>query len=132
MDQESGWPDDLIALVTRSGTLCLDVDDPGWDSARGYLFDQTSATLYLPVAKKFLAGDLAHFQVLIWSQPRLLVTGELSPATSAEDLTIQRALAEYRGMALDKAEYMLLDQRTKKPRKIRYKLVIQELSLVPG
>jgi hypothetical protein len=118
---------DLLNLVRGTGTLCLDVDDPGWDNARGYLFDESTATLYFPVSKRYLPERGNHFQVLIWSQPRVVATGDLFPATSDVDLDVQLSLAERR-LAPDEARYMLLDQRTKRPRRSRYKLVIRELS----
>lgn len=120
-DQHSGWPSDLLALVKRTGMLCLNVKDPGWDDARGYLFDDDTATLYFPIAKKYLPEDPRRCRVLIWSQPRVLVTGQLRPATSDEDTALQLALAEKRGIDPEKARLMLLDQRSKKARKTRYK-----------
>lgn len=89
------------------------MESPGWDDARGYLFDDARATLYFPVAKKYLTDDLASFRVLIWSDPRVLAIGELHPATSDQDLEIQMALAGQSGIPLHEAQYMLLDQRTK-------------------
>jgi hypothetical protein len=124
------WPDHLVEVVRRTGTLCLNVDDPGWDDARGYLFDETTGSLYLPVSKKHLNRDLASFQVLLWSQPRILVTGELLPASSEHDIDVQLALASQAGMPPEKARYMLLDQRSMKPRKTRFKLVMRDLSVI--
>jgi hypothetical protein len=60
-----------------------------------------------------------------------VVTGDLSPATSGNDTAIQLALAEASGLPPDKARYMLLDQRTKKARRTRYKLRICELVAAP-
>jgi hypothetical protein len=126
---QSALPEDLLALVRQAGTLCLNLESPGWDDARGYLFEDAPATLYFPVPKKYLTDDLARFPVLIWSEPRVLATGELHPAVSDQDLKIQMALAGQSGMALHEAQYMLLDQRTKEVRKTRHKLVLRELSL---
>lgn len=127
-ERASDWSDDLIELVRRTGTLCLNVDHPGWDDVRGYLFDDTTNTMYFPVAKKYLGGDKAHYRVLIWSQPKLVVTGELHPAQSDEDSATQLALAETRGTPPEKARLMVLDQRTMKARKTRYKLLVREIA----
>ena len=127
---EERWSDDLIGLVRRTGTLCLNVDDPGWDDARGYLFDDATTTMYFPVAKKYLAGDPARYQVLIWSQPKVVVTGELLPAQSDEDAATQLALAENGGKSPEKARFMILDKRTMKPRKTRYKLLVRDIALL--
>lgn len=116
-------------MVRDAGTLCLNVESPGWDDARAYLFENARATLYFPVARKYLTDDLASFRVLIWSEPRVLAIGELHPATSDQDLEIQMALAGQSGLQLHEAEYMLLDQRTKGVRKTRHRLVLRELSL---
>jgi hypothetical protein len=123
-------PSELLNLVRRAGMLGLNVDDPGWDDARGYLFDESNATLYFPVSKKYLPEDLNDFRVLIRSEPRVLVIGDLLPATSDDDFTIQLALALKSSMEEEKARYMLLDQRTKRPRRSRCKLVIRELSAI--
>jgi len=123
-------PSVLLNLVRRSGTLCLNVDDPGWDNARGYLFDASTATLYFPVSKKYLPEDLNGFRVLIWSMPRVVVTGDLPPATSDDDFTIQLSLARKSGIEEEKARYILLDQRTKRPRTSRHKLSIRELAAI--
>jgi len=40
--------DDLLAVVANNNMLCLNVDEPSWDNARGYLFDAKSRTLYFP------------------------------------------------------------------------------------
>ena len=122
-------PERLLGLVRDAGTLCLDVESPGWDDARAYLFEEAGATLYFPVAKKYLTGDLGAFRVLIWSEPRVLAVGELHPATSDRDLGIQMALAGRSGIPLNDPRYMLLDQRTKGVRKTRHRLVLRELSL---
>ncbi len=111
--------------MRRTDRLCLNIDDPGWDDARGYLFDEATATLYFPVAKRYLPERGEGFRVLIWSQPRIIVTGDLLPATSDDDFILQLSLAEAQAMQPDKARFMLLDQRTKKPRRSRHKLVIQ-------
>ena len=70
---------DLLALIRAGGHLCLQVDDPGWESARGYLFDESRMTLYFPVAKKYLTPPLSRYEVLILSQPEVVVRGELRP-----------------------------------------------------
>lgn len=68
------WDDDLLALIRASGHLCLQVDDPGWEDARGYLFNESTMTLYFPVAKKYLTPPLSQYEVLIWSRPQVLVS----------------------------------------------------------
>ena len=92
-------------MVRRTGILCLNPEDPGWDNARGYLFDESTATLYFPVSKRYLPERLEDFRVLIRSEPRVLVTGDLLPATSDDDFTTQLSLAEGSGMGLEKARY---------------------------
>src|SRR3954471_18531209 len=82
-------PDEVLEAIRRSGHLCLDVSHPGWDNARGYLFDEENGTLYFPVAKKYLPADPSSYRVLTWGQPKVLVTGELQPAISDEDMTTQ-------------------------------------------
>jgi hypothetical protein len=62
------WDDDLLALIRATGHLCLQVEDPGWENARGYLFDEPAITLYFPVAKKCLTPPLSGYEVLILSQ----------------------------------------------------------------
>jgi hypothetical protein len=128
MQDEGRWDDDLLALIRASGTLCLQVDDPGWENARGYLFDEPAMTLYFPVAKKYLTFPLAQYEVIIWSQPRVVVRGELQPATSEEDTATQLSLARAAGFDADKASYMLLDQRTQKARRTRYKLIVRDIA----
>ena len=124
------WDDDLLDLIKVSGHLCLEVDDPGWEDARGYLFNESTMTLYFPVAKKYLTRPLSHFEVLIWGRPQVLVRGELQAATSEEDTATQLALARAAGLDEDKARYMLLDQRTQKVRRTRHKLVVREIARV--
>jgi hypothetical protein len=124
-------PADLLDLVRRTGRLCLNVDDPGWDDARGYLFNEPTSTLYFPVSKRYLPTRPEGFRVLVSSQPRVLVTGDLLPATSQDDTDLQLALAEASGIEPDNARFMLLDQRTKKARRTRYKLRIRDLSVAP-
>jgi len=46
------------------------------------------------------------------------------------DTALQFSLAEQAGMTRDKAELMLLDKRTRKARRTRYKLVVREMSAV--
>src|SRR5262249_53159606 len=115
------YVDRLLQVVRENSTLCLDVEDSGWDGARGYLFDSASNTLYFPVSKKYLDGrGIDRYEVLIWSQPRVLVVGRLSPATSDQDVQVQSKLAAVRGMEPDKIDYLLFDQRHHKPRKNRH------------
>jgi hypothetical protein len=101
-------PPELLDLVRGAGTLCLNPEDPGWDNARGYLFDESSMALYFPVSQKYRPLQPEGFRVLIWSQPRVVVTGDLQP---------------------EKARYMLVDQRTNKPRRTRFKLLIRDLAI---
>src|SRR3954452_10442217 len=96
--RERRWDDDLLALIKASGHLCLQVDDPGWEDARGYLFNESTMTLYFPVAKKYLNRPLSHYEVLIWGRPQVLVRGELQAATSEEDTATQLALARAAGL----------------------------------
>ena len=126
-----GSSSELLTLVKRTRHLCLDVTKPSWDGARGYLFDEETTTLFFPMAKKNLRSDPSCFQVVIWSRPRVLLTGELRSATSEVDTALQLVLAERGGMSKDKAEFMLLDQRTKKARRTRYKLVVHEMRAIP-
>lgn len=120
--------DHLLQIVRDAGTLCLDVKDPGWDNARGYLFDPDSNTLYFPVSKKYLDDrELDRYEVLIWSQPRVLVVGRLSSATSEQDVGLASKLAAAMGWEPGKIDYMLFDQRHHKPRKNRHKLLIESV-----
>ena len=120
--------DRLLQTVRQVGTLCLDVKNPGWDNARGYLFDHDANTLYFPVSKKYLDDrDLDRYEVLIWSQPRVLVVGRLSSATSDEDVSMTRKLAAAKGWKAEEIDSMLLDQRNRKPRKNRHKLLIESV-----
>jgi hypothetical protein len=128
MQDEGRWDDDLLDLIRATGHLCLQVDDPGWEDARGYLFDESAMTLYFPVAKKYLTPPLSQYEVLIWSQPRVVVRGELQPAMSEEDTSTQLSLAYASGLDADKARYMLLDQRTQKARRTRYKLIVRDIT----
>jgi hypothetical protein len=128
MPDEGRWDDDLLALIRATGTLCLQVDDPGWDDARGYLFDESAMTLYFPVARKYLTPPLSGYEVVIWSRPRLVVRGELQPATSEEDTATQLSLARAAGLDEKEARYMLLDQRTQKARRTRYKLIVRDIA----
>ncbi len=125
--------DRLLEVVRAAHLLCLDTSNPGWDNARGYLFDTGSGELYFPVSARYLHDrKLDHYEVLIWSHPRLLVAGPLSSATSDLDVQLQADLASARGMAPDKIDIMLFDQRNHKPRKHRHKLVIEFVrELVP-
>ena len=128
MQEDGRWDADLLALIRATGHLCLQVDDPGWEDARGYLFDESEMTLYFPVAKKYLAPPLCRYEVLILSQPRLVVRGELQPATSEEDTATQLSLARATGLDTNTARRMLLDQRTQKVRRTRYKLIVRHIA----
>jgi hypothetical protein len=128
MPDEGRWDDELLALIRATGTLCLQVDDPGWDDARGYLFDESAMALYFPVAKKYLTPPLSRYEVVIWSRPRVVVRGELQPATSEEDTAAQLSLARAAGLEENAARYMLLDQRTQKARRTRYKLIVRDIA----
>jgi hypothetical protein len=128
MQDEGRRNADLLALIRASGHLCLQVDDPGWENARGYLFDESRMTLYFPVAKKYLKPPLSRYEVLILSQPEVVVRGELQPATSEEDTATQLSLARAAGLDANKARYMLLDQRTQKARRTRYKLIVRDIA----
>ena len=108
--------------------LCLDVKNPGWDDARGYVFDPDSNTLYFPVAKKYLDDrDLDRYEVLIWSQPRVLVVGRLSSATSDKDVGLEIKLLAAQGWEAEKIDYMLFDRRHHRPRTNRHKLLIESV-----
>ena|SRR5579883_2771325 len=123
-------PEEAMEAVRRSRTLCLNVTNPGWDDARGYLLDEESTTLYFPVAKKYLPADPLGYQVLIWGATKVLVTGDLHPATSDADTAAQLALAEAGGMDPSKARLMLLDQRSHRARKTRYKLIVRAAEIL--
>jgi len=119
----------LLGIVSECRTLCLDIASPGWDGARGYLFDPEAMTLYFPVSPKYLHGrDLNQYEVLIWSRPRVLMTGRLSPATSPSDIERQRELATGDGLDGARIEVLLFDQRHHKPRKNRHKLQVASLT----
>jgi hypothetical protein len=128
MQDQGRWDHDLLAVIKGSRTLCLQIDDPGWEDARGYLVDESAMTLYFPVAKKYLRPPLSRYEVLIWDEPRVLVRGELEPATSEEDTATQLSLARASGLDEDTASYMLLDQRTQKTRRTRYKLTVRDIT----
>ena len=128
MQEEGRWNAELLALIRATGHLCLQVDDPGWENARGYLFDESGMTLYFPVAKKYLTPPLSQYEVLILSQPKVVARGELQPATSEEDTATQLSLARAAGLEANKARYMLLDQRTQKARRTRHKLIVRDIA----
>lgn len=128
MPDKGRWDDDLLALIGATGHLCLQVDDPGWENARGYLFDESAMTLYFPVAKKYLTPPLSQYEVIIWSEPPVVVCGELQPATSEEDTATQLSLARAADLDENTARYMLLDQRTQKARRTRYKLIVRDIA----
>ncbi|HUB40874.1 MAG TPA: hypothetical protein VMA72_18650 [Streptosporangiaceae bacterium] len=120
--------DRLLQVVRAAHLLCLDASNPEWDNARGYLFDTGTGELYFPVSARYLHDrKLDHYEVLIWSHPRLLVAGRLSSATSDLDVQLQAELASARGLAPDKIDVMLFDQRNHKPRKNRYKLALESV-----
>ena len=119
----------LLDIVSESRTLCLDIAKPGWDDARGYLYDPEGGTLFFPVSRKYFDGrDLNQYEVLIWSQPRVLAVGRLSQATSPSDIETQRRLAIGDGRDLAKVEFMLFEQRHDNPRKNRHKLQVERLA----
>ena len=118
----------LLRLVGVRGILCLEVENPGWDNARGYLFDSGTRTMFFPIAKKYLERrDLERYEVLVWTQPRIIATGRLSAATSDEDARIQTELARATDLSAAQIKLMLFDGRNHKPRKTRYKLVLEAL-----
>ena len=118
----------LLRLIGARGLLCLDVSNPSWDNARGYLFDSGTRTMFFPVAKKYLEGrDLERYEVLVWSQPRIIASGRLSAATSDEDSRTQTRLARSTDLNAAQIKLMLFDGRNNKPRKNRYKLVLETL-----
>jgi hypothetical protein len=80
------------------------------------------------VAKKYLTPPLSGYEVLILSEPRVVSRGALQPATSQEDTATQLSLARAAGLDADKARYMLLDQRTQKARRTRYKLIVRDIA----
>jgi hypothetical protein len=119
---------ELLRLVGAHGTLCLDVENPGWGNARGYLFDIGTRTMFFPIAKKYLERrDLERYEVLVWSRPRVIAMGRLSAATSDEDAQIQTELARATDLNAAQIKVMLFDGRNNKPRKNRYKLVLETL-----
>ena len=118
----------LLRLVGARGILCLEVENPGWDNARGYLFDSGTRTMFFPVAKRYLERrDLERYEVLVWSQPRIIALGRLSAATSDEDSRIQIELARATDLNAVQIKLMLFNGRNNKPRKNRYKLVLETL-----
>ena len=126
--RQYGHVEHLLRLVAVWGVLCLDVSNPGWDNARGYLFDSGTQTMFFPVAKKYLEGrDLERYEVLVWSRPRIIAIGRLSTATSDEDSRIQTVLARSTDLNAAQIKLMLFDGRNNKPRKNRYKLVLETL-----
>jgi hypothetical protein len=118
----------LLELIRGGSTLCLNARNPGWENARGYLFDASPPTLYFPVAKKFVdRRDLERYEVLTWdTAQRMVITGRLLPAHSEEDGSAQARLALAQGMDPAKVDFMLFDQRTHKPRRTRYKLIVSD------
>ena len=118
----------LLRLVGARGILCLEVENPGWDNARGYLFDSGTRTMFFPVAKRYLERrDLERYEVLVWSQPRIIALGRLSAATSDGDSRIQIELARATDLNAVQIKLMLFNGRNNKPRKNRYKLVLETL-----
>jgi hypothetical protein len=130
--RQYGHVEQLLPLVGARGILCLDVENPGWDNARGYLFEHRTRTLYFPVAKKYLERrDLERYEVLVWSQPRVIAIGRLSAATSDEDARIQTELAGATDLNAAQIKLMLFDGRNNRPRKNRYKFVLESLREAP-
>jgi hypothetical protein len=125
---QSAHDERLLRILEGHSTLCLDVEKPRWENARGYLYDRRTRTMYFPVAKKYLEGrDLGHYQVLIWSQPAVIAVGRLSPANPDEDVRTEIELARARDWNPAEIRMMLFDRRSNKPRKNRYKLVVESL-----
>lgn len=125
--------DRLLQIVRAHSMLCLSASAPAWENVRGYLFDPAANVLYFPVSAKYLEGrSTDRYEVLIWSQPRVLVVGRLSPAASDEEAATQRELAAEQGMDPDTIDYLLFDRRNHKPRKNRHKLVIESVRRGPA
>ncbi len=121
-----------LRVIAVRDVLCLDVENPGWDNARGFLFDSGARTMFFPVAKKFLEGrDLERYEVLVLSRPRMIAMGRLSPAASDEDARTQAELARGTDLNADQIKLMLFDGRNGKPRKNRYRLVLDSLREAP-
>ena len=121
-----------LRVIAVRDVLCLDVENPGWDNARGFLFDSSAQTMFFPVAKKYLEGrDLERYEVLVLSRPRMIAMGRLSPATSDEEARIQAELARGTDLNADQIKLMLFDGRNGKPRKNRYRLVLDSLREAP-
>ncbi|MEQ1698419.1 MAG: hypothetical protein ABL901_21545 [Hyphomicrobiaceae bacterium] len=108
----------------------LNIESPGWDDARGYLFEMSGPTLYFPVAKKYLPENPEKMRVLIGHSPRKIAEGELMAATSQDDAARQLELAILQGMEESKARYMIFDSRSGRPRKTRYKLIVARILCV--
>ena len=118
----------LLKVVLSNSTLCLNVGDPGWGDARGYVADPASLTMYFPVSKEFLDGrNLDEYSVLLWSEPRVVVTGSLAPAASPEDADVRFRLLIEQGWEHDKADQVVYDRRGHRPRRNSYKLRIRSL-----
>jgi|GEM_PF-5977112 len=83
--------DDLLAVVANNNMLCLNVDEPSWDNARGYLFDAKSRTLYFPVDKKGRQGrNLDRYEVLSLGSVRHHdLSGHVFVASSAKNAAVK-------------------------------------------
>jgi hypothetical protein len=127
METDVSLPRELLEIVRSNTTLCLNVENPGWDDARGYLIDKVAPILYFPVSKTYLPANPHEARVLIWSQPRLIVQGSLLQATSDDDGQNQLRLALDQGLDEVKARSMIFDSRTGRPRKTRHKLVAERI-----
>ena len=125
------WDSQVEAIVARCGTLVLRAARPGWDDARGYVFEADRPLLHFKVDKANLAAQPADaFEVLVWSKPRVLVVGTLAPA-SPEDIDRHLALLLARGWEESQARYALFDGRSKKPRPNNHVLTPVSMTVVP-
>jgi hypothetical protein len=112
--------------------LHLNVDNPGWDDARGYLLAPSGPILYFPMAKKYFPDNPIEMRVLIRSSPRIIAQGALTVAASQHDAEWQFELAMRQGMKEGNARYMIFDKRTGKPRNTRYKLLVAKICATGG
>jgi hypothetical protein len=71
---------------------------------------------------------LSQYEVIIWSQPRVVIRGELQPATPEKDTATQLSLARAAGFDENEARYKLLDQRAQNARRARYKLIVRDIA----
>lgn len=118
----------LVDVLIANDLLSLNVGDPSWEDSRNYVVDTAAMAMYFAVSKPFLEDrDLDAYEVLLWSNPRVVVTGRLVPARSEEDASLKVRLLIDLGLEPDKADYMVFDQRNHRPRKNQYKLLIRGL-----